>query len=288
MMRTCTIVGTGLSARALGPALRAAQVRIANVAGRDPMRAAMLAQELGATTSTIASADLTSDLILLCVPESAITEVCLTVFNGRDARGSIAAHLAGSMGPAALEPARDAGALLGKLHPIASLSGGSKRLEGAAWGYDGDGPARVALSDLIRRLGGRPIDLAGVDLPLYHLAAVIASNYLLVLAEAATQLWTMSGAPGNPVDALAPLMAGTVENWRDLDLEDAITGPISRGDSKTVEQQLRAITDSARSLAPMYRALGELTLEIVERRGSGDQQGLAEIGRLLSDPTVLH
>jgi predicted short-subunit dehydrogenase-like oxidoreductase (DUF2520 family) len=80
----------------------------------------------------------------------------------------------------------------------------------------------------------------------------VASNYLVTLYRAASQLLALAGAPP---EALAPLMRRTIENGFDL------TGPIARGDSATVESHLLAIAAQAPELEAMYRALADATVQ---------------------------
>ena len=58
---------------------------------------------------------------------------------------------------------------------------------------------------------------------------------------------------GAPPEALVPLMKRTIDNGFDL------TGPIARGDLKTVEAHLADIAKRVPELADMYRALASAT-----------------------------
>lgn len=287
-IQSCSIVGTGTAARAIGVALSSADVRILSVAGRDEARAQQLASMLSSSAHHIGDVDLSADLLLICVSDSAVAEVCGEVFQGRESTNVIVAHTAGPMGLEALASARAAGARRGKLHPIASLSGGATRLHGAAWGIEGDTPETTSeLSALVESMGGLPLDIADVDLPMYHLAAVFCSNYLLALADVATNLWQISGAPMPAAEALMPLISGTLENWVDLGLENALTGSISRGDSQAVQRQLQALIADAPEYEPLFRMLGVVAVGIAQRRFGPSDAALGEIARLLGKNTMI-
>ena len=58
---------------------------------------------------------------------------------------------------------------------------------------------------------------------------------------------------GAPPAALLPLMRRTIENGFEL------TGPIARGDLRTIDAHLTAIRRAAPDLEPMYRALADQT-----------------------------
>ena len=86
--------------------------------------------------------------------------------------------------------------------------------------------------------------------PLYHAGAAIASNYLVTLHRAASELLAAAGAPP---EALEPLMRRTIENGFEL------TGPIERGDWETVEAHRTAIREVRPDLEPLYDVLAEAT-----------------------------
>jgi predicted short-subunit dehydrogenase-like oxidoreductase (DUF2520 family) len=185
-----------------------------------------------------------AELVLLCVPDSAIAEVARTI-----PAGPWIAHVSGATRLAALDPhSKRFG-----LHPLQTFtrSRGAEQLDGAWAAVSGESDeARDHGRSLARTLGLRPFDLDDAARPAYHAGAAIASNYLVTLHRAATSLFDAAGAP--PA-ALVPLMTRTIENGFEL------TGPISRGDRETVEAHLRAIHERAPELEPMYRALAEAT-----------------------------
>jgi predicted short-subunit dehydrogenase-like oxidoreductase (DUF2520 family) len=186
------------------------------------------------------------DLVLLCVPDTAIPDVSQGLSLGQ---GQWVAHVSGATPLAALAPhTRRFG-----MHPLQTFtrSRGPEQLDGA-WA------AVVAESDdarergvwLAETLGLHPFTLADDARPAYHAGASIASNYLVTLHRAASRLFEAAGAP---TEALVPLMTRTIEN----DFE--LTGPISRGDWATVDSHVRAIHDEAPDLEAMYRVLAEAT-----------------------------
>jgi predicted short-subunit dehydrogenase-like oxidoreductase (DUF2520 family) len=117
--------------------------------------------------------------------------------------------------------------------------------------------------------------------PLYHAAAVVASNYLPVLLALSARLLVLAGVDeDDAIPALLPLMRGTLDNVSELGLAPALTGPISRGDIETVRLHLRTLPDRE---ARVYRDLGREAVALAEARGlEGDAvavlRGLFETG----------
>ena len=91
---------------------------------------------------------------------------------------------------------------------------------------------------------------------LYHAGAAMASNYLVTLHHAATELVQRSGAPP---EALLPLMQRVIDNGFEL------TGPIARGDWQTVDAHLAAIRLYAPELEPLYLELARRTSNVTPR-----------------------
>ena len=191
-----------------------------------------------------------AELVLLCVPDRAIGEVAQTI-----APGPWVGHTSGATPLGALAPhERRFG-----LHPLQTFSrgGGPEQLDGAvaAVSAEGDEGREVGFW-LARELGLEPFELNDAERALYHAGAVVASNFLVTLHRAATDLVEAAGAPP---EALVPLMRRVIDNQFEL------TGPIERGDWETVEAHLATIRERRPQLEPLYRALAEATAALAVR-----------------------
>src|SRR2546421_623623 len=124
---------------------------------------------------------------------------------------------------------------------------------------DPDLPLRDQLMQLARDLHGHPFDLSGIDLALYHAAAVFAANYPTTLLAEAITLAVEAGLPAETArQGMTTLLAGAVNNLRNLAPADAITGPASRGDQGTIERHLEALKRDP-ELQRLYRLLADRT-----------------------------
>jgi len=189
-------------------------------------------------------ADDNPDLVLLCVPDSAIAEVARTI-----AVGPWMAHVSGATPLAALDPHHRRFSV----HPLQTLvrSRGPEQLDGAWAAVTAESDdARANGHWLADQLGLKAFDLPDDQRALYHCGAAIASGFLVTLHYAATQALSAAGAPP---EALVPLMRRTIENNFEL------TGPVARGDWSTVEAHLNALRLRLPDLEPLYRALLEAT-----------------------------
>ena len=185
-----------------------------------------------------------AELVLLCVPDTAIAKVAAAV-----EPGPWVAHVSGATPLAALAPHTRCFSV----HPLQTFtrSRGAEQLDGAYGAVTAEMSEALVLGyELARTLGLEPFELSDDARPLYHAGAAIASNYLVTLYRAAAELFAAAEAP--PA-GLVPLMRRTIENGFEL------TGPIARGDWETVDAHLRAIHARLPELEPMYRVLAEAT-----------------------------
>ena len=186
-------------------------------------------------------------LVLLCVPDTAIADVARGL-----TPGPVLAHVSGATPLAALDPHERRFSI----HPLQTFtrSRGPEQLDGAWAALTAEtDETRAAASGSPRRSAcGRsssPTPHGRSTTP----GAVFASNYLVTLHRAASLLFESAGAPP---EALEPLMRRTIEN----DFE--LTGPISRGDWATVEAHRAAILAARPELEHLYETLAGGTLAL--------------------------
>jgi len=197
----------------------------------------------------VAVGDDDPDVLLLCVPDTAISDLSRCLTPGQAWIG----HVSGATPLAALEP-HERRFSLHPLQTFAEPSGDpaqlAMQLDGAWAAISGEtGEALDVARELAETLGLRPFELADEDRTLYHAGAVFASNYLVTLQRAAVRL-------GVPAEGLVPLMQGTIDHGFEL------TGPIARGDWATVEAHKRALRAEHPELEQVYAALAEATVAL--------------------------
>jgi predicted short-subunit dehydrogenase-like oxidoreductase (DUF2520 family) len=222
-----SIVGAGRLGSALASALRPAGLRVDG-----PLRRGM-------TPAT--------DVVLLCVGDAAIADAAAAMPPDR-----LLGHCSGAAGLEALGDRRGF-----SLHPLMTVTGPQTRFAGAGAAVAGSDPEALTVArGLAGALGMRPIRVAAEDRAAYHAAASLASNFLVALEAAAEQLAATAGVTRAD---LVPLVRATVENWAALGPERALTGPIARGDERTVAAQRAAISQRAPGLLGLFDALALTT-----------------------------
>jgi predicted short-subunit dehydrogenase-like oxidoreductase (DUF2520 family) len=228
------VVGRGRLGTAMAAALRAAGLRVDGPLGRG-------ADPRGAGT------------VLLCVPDGEIAAAAAAI-----APGPLVGHCSGITGLDALAPHEGF-----SLHPLMTVPAraGPDVFTGAGCAIDGTTPRALATAEaLAGALDMRATRVADEDRAAYHAAASIASNFLVTLEGAAERLAATAGIERAQ---LAPLVRAAVEDWAERGAEDALTGPIARGDDGTVARQRATVAERTPDLLPLFDAMVDATRAVV-------------------------
>ena len=279
------IAGTGRVAQALGRLLRLRGEPVVAVAGRNREHTARAAEFIGVEAVSPRQLPERAGRILIAVSDTAVAAVAHRLAETGWDRG-VALHTCGSRGPEILGPLARAGVACGVLHPLQTVvtpEAGVNALPGSTFAVSGDPDAVAWAERIVKLLGGTALHVAPDALPLYHAAAVMASNYVAGLLDAAAILMRAAGIDEKTaLDALGPLVYAGVANALALGPEKALTGPIERGDADTVRRHLPSLAAAPRSVEGLYRAAGLHVLEVARRRGLAEAKA-REIEALLRE-----
>lgn len=261
------IIGPGHVGRGLFRAFRGSGVEVVGLHGK---RTSGIATSTGSLPKDLASAN----VIIICVRDpqldEAIDELLAVVHAGGVSRGTVVLHTSAIAEPPGLKVLGDAGFPGGTFHPLVPFSDPeiSAELLHSGWiGIDGVNAAKNASRRLAGHLGARTLEIPPGKKPVYHAAAVISSNFPVVLASVAGHLLHDIGVPDSSAyQAVGSLIGGAVTNLKQALPDDALTGPIMRGDTDTVGKHVRALEGHGAALE-VYRALSVAASEIAERRG---------------------
>ena len=229
-MTRVRIIGPGRAGASLATALSRAGWDVLPTLGRG--------DDLGAAASG-------TDLLLIATPDHAISDVAHAV---KPVERTVVGHLSGSAGLRPLVAHRRRAVL----HPLVALPDperGAERLVGAWFGLAEDGDPLV--TEVVASLRGRVVHVAETGWARYHAAAVIASNHLVALLGQAERVAASVGAP---MEAFLDLARGSLADVAELGPRGALTGPVRRGDTATVERHLDALPPDER---PAYEAMVE-------------------------------
>ncbi|GHJ51450.1 hypothetical protein Nm8I071_07570 [Nonomuraea sp. TT08I-71] len=262
---TVGVIGAGRVGTVLGAALAAAGHRVVAAAGSSGAARARMALLLPQTPtrSVVAVARAATDLLIVAVPDDALAGVVAGLAEAGALRpGQVIAHTSGAHGLAVLAPAAAAGARPLALHPAMTFTGTPDdltRLAGISYGVTAPAELRAFAARLVADLGGVPEWVAEGDRPLYHAALAHGANHLVTLVNEAADRLRDAGVD-RPEKVLAPLLRAALENALRLG-DDALTGPVSRGDAGTVRRHLERLAATAPESVPPYLALARRTAD---------------------------
>jgi len=164
----------------------------------------------------------------------------------------------------------------GSYHPLQSFSArtGTSSIEipPYAVAIEGDGKALALAQALALITGHSSLQLSPQQKAGYHAAAVLASNCLVALQSAATRVMgTATAATPQAWALLWPLVVGTLAGLEAGSPEQAITGPVARGDLRSIERNLDALSGDPLAAA-IYRILGSEAVAVAQKAGLSEEQ----------------
>ena len=100
----------------------------------------------------------------------------------------------------------------------------------------------------------------------------------------ATDLWHNFGkSTEEATRAYLPLLLGSVNNIANMGFPDCLTGPIARGDVKTIQRHLAALEKYAPDILPLYKQLGLQTIPIGIAKGTLSEDKAEALRSLLEN-----
>ncbi len=215
-----------------------------------------------------------TDILILAVPDRSIAETAKSIEPDPD---TLVVHLSGATDIDALLPHPRRAVL----HPFAPLPdpvvGKDRLLSGMRFAVSGD----IAVSDIVHDLGGRIIHIDDSARVLYHAAGCIAANHLVALMSHAGRVGALAGLD---MDALLDLARFTLDDIHSMGVQDALTGPASRGDKDTIARHLAALNEQDRAayLAEL-QLIEQMTRHVLQVPGFGHGEGVRATDILLQE-----
>lgn len=270
------IMGAGVVGTALAARLVRASIPVIGLHGRQVELTDAARAISGVVGSTGEIPDIISeaDIIIISVRDERIREVADRLVSEKRLRSNqVLLHTSGANAAATiLAAARPHVRAVGTLHPLVSFADprvAVEHMKEVAFGIEGDDSAKSHAKRLVRAMGARAVFLEAENLPLYHAGAVLASNYVVALADMAQRLLVTAGVPQEQaLPALIPLLMSVVQNLQQVGLPGALTGPVERGDVSSVEQHLRILEQRAPELLELYRLVGLDVLRLAREKSN--------------------
>ncbi len=264
------IFGAGRFGRALCGALKHAHARVVALGIREGAKPTKEQKSLR-TPLREGAADFLATLeeptlVFVCVQDRNIYKAATELAACEGARQHRYVHPCATKGPLALEALQQIGAQIGAFHLLQSFGPSRyawQRVAGSYAAIEAVGKLKRELWAVARSVGAMPFEIRGNQRAAYHAAAVLSSNAITTLLDTGERILKNAGfEKALAGKMLLPLTRGALENVALLGAEQALTGPVVRGDAETVKSHLIALTRQDREL---YRSLMSAALELAIR-----------------------
>ena len=269
--KTVTIVGAGRLAGALSIALCNASVPVETVYFHRKFPE-ILKERLPQTKFKPfpPKETINSDTVIIAVRDDAIEEAAHELIPFLTPHRTVL-HTSGSLTSSILDPLFRSGHATGSFHPLISVSDvltGSNFFHGAYICIEGTETAKSNAFELANRLGANSFGILPEKKSLYHLAAMIASGYLITLMSVAEELFLECGINETFAKQLTlNLSKSSIENYSHQSAEQALTGPIARADIETYKRHIKALDKlNDPELKRLYLAIAVYSARLAARR----------------------
>jgi|WetSurMetagenome_2_1015567.scaffolds.fasta_scaffold06793_3 predicted short-subunit dehydrogenase-like oxidoreductase (DUF2520 family) len=287
MDKSLALIGCGKAGLSVCLALKSSGWEVVGCLDRNPETAQQGAQWLACPVLKSLGEVPEGTVLLIGVPEAGFTEVDRRIaVEDRHLAGRVVLHLSGALPARALEICRLRGASVGSFHPLMTLPDpitGARRLKGATFTIEGRPAAVEVMKGMAQSLSGKSLTLSPKGKTLYHAAAVMASNHIVVLLSDCKEMLIKAGiSPAEAQEAFNALAHGTVENVFAASPVATITGPVERGDLGTVKNHLQALKRYP-ARRERYRVLAQGALELARQRNPERSEEYDALAKLLAE-----
>lgn len=274
-----SFIGAGSVGTAFATALHDRGYRVGSVISSSIASAKRLASTVEAPIASDRLSDIALDskVIFITTPDELITPTAeeLAKLEALDFPSKIFLHTSGALASDALLPVIEKGGHVLSLHPIQSFPRGlstrhlAGRLSKIYFAIEGDEAGVAVGKKLARDLGGKTFLIQKDLKPLYHVACVVASNYLIALMSLLDELYgKLKFDNANFMDVFGDLITSTIDAVKGSSPREALTGPIERGDVRTVRLHLRELNRTLPYLIPFYTVMGMETIRLAIKKGT--------------------
>ena len=222
-----------------------------------------------------------ADAIAITTQDRVIQDIAAEI-NAKAERldGKLIFHTSGADPSSILLPLDKKGAFLGSLHPLQTFPDIDSAIGVLPDTYifiEGDEGAVPLLKQLGENIGAKVYTIAGKDKVLYHLSAVFVCNLLSALFYSGKGLMEKINIDFGP---FLPIIRATLKNIENKGPLAALTGPIVRGDVKTVMAHLGAI-ENMELHRKVYKALSEVAVQMAAERKTIDEKTIEALKDVL-------
>ena len=207
-----------------------------------------------------------STILFLTTPDGALKSVW-NELKKESIQNKIVCHFSGSLSSDLFSNREEYGVSAASFHPMYAFSSkftSYEQLNHVIFTAEGDSHALSVVGDIFRKAGNKVCVMESAKKTRYHASASMISNLMIGLYEMSIQMLMDCGfSREDAVELTTPLVQNNIKALLHSSPEEALTGPIERGDTETVKKHLSVLTEAEKEV---YLRLGEMVLEIAGRK----------------------
>lgn len=231
-----------------------------------------------------------SDLIFITTPDDIIEAVCEKLTKEPNFTSNLmVAHMSGAADCGLLESASKMGANVFSFHPLQTFANSDEvvdQLKESYFGLEVTTEMKEELEQFIKQVGNPYFILKSEHKANYHMGAVVVSNYLTTLMDYGLSFFEKAGINRSQgFSALQPLIQGALQNISSHGTEEALTGPIARGDKTSITKHLKTFENDGYG-EEFYRYMALETLKLAEKEKLKDLNRINELMKILEEEPV--
>ena len=223
--------------------------------------------------------------LIITVPDDQITEVVKQlVLLKIEWQDKLVLHTSGCLSSNELHPLKLQKAQIGSIHPMQTFNEFFLPIEifkGIVFAVEGDDQVVAFARSIVEVLGANLIKLNPEVKTIYHIAAVASSNFLVALLDYINQLYKDLGFDKHKIKTLLlPIVNQTLNNFSENPSREILTGPLKRGDLKTIENHIKILNKDHKNLLPMYKEISKYISSFILENDDKEKE---KLNRVLND-----
>ncbi len=264
-------VGAGKVAVALGLYFKTRGIEMTGYYSRNHDHAGEAARITGTRAFTsLEQLTESGQMIWITTTDDAIEEVACQIarLDIKPNKHKMFLHASGVHSASILHSLKEKGFTVCSAHPLLSFSTdipSTEQLRNTWFSIETDEGEQNELVDFFKQTGNPVLRIDNRQKTLYHTACCILSNYLVTLADLSFGVFEKAGIEKEAIrEATVPLMLSVLENIKNYDGKNALTGPLKRGDKNTIKLHLESLQKNSPEFVEIYKVLGRQTMKMLD------------------------
>lgn len=190
-----------------------------------------------------------SDILFLTVNDNAVEQVW-EALKELPVQGKIICHCSGVLSSyifSGIDRIKASGYSIHPIYAVNSKTTSYQELKNAHFTIEGSADRLMEMKSLIEKCSNPVTVISPEDKSKYHAACVVSSNLVVALTNIGGRLLGECGfSKEEAAQALMPLFFDNCKAIVEKGTVQALTGPVSRGDTKTLEKHLQVLEEEDR------------------------------------------